>query len=121
VNRGSDQPSTKHRKQILSRKFFQAKDDLKGSHPHIVEWFDSTKNREVKSEIINNCFQQSDGKWKLNPLGPFFKESKQRCVCEITMGAYIALGLQSYREFLTLGILRTVLTLSVTVCHTHAL
>ena len=109
------------RSKYASKKFFDSKDDIKASHPHIVEWFDGCKSREIKSEIINNCFQKVEGQWKLNPLGPFFKESKQRCVCANHGGLYITLGLQSYRKFLTLGLLQTVLTLSVTVCHTHAI
>ena len=89
MNQGSDgQPKKIQRSRYASQKFFNSKDDIKASHPHIVEWFDGCKSREIKSEIINNCFQKVEGQWKLNPLGPFFKESKQRCVCENHGGLY---------------------------------
>ena len=52
---------------------------------------------------------------------PHSSGNKSRGVCVRTMGAYITLGLQSYREFLTLGLSQTVLTLSVTICHIHAI
>ena len=68
------------RNQAQRNKFFNNKENIKGSHPHIVEWFDSDNNRDIQTEIIENCFRKEGKTWKLDLDKPFFKESKTRCV-----------------------------------------
>ena len=66
-------------------KFFQNREKIKESHPHILDLFDSETSREVKTEIIDNCFKKEGRQWKFDLDKPYFKESKQRsdslCVC----------------------------------------
>ena len=89
MNQGSGEPPHKKlRDRVVSKKFFGARDEIKDDHPHIIEWFDNAKTREIKTDIINNCFVKMGGSWKLNPKAPFFKESKQRCVCKNHGGLY---------------------------------
>ena len=67
-----------------SSKFFQEKSNLKDSHPHIIEWFDSSgTNSAVQTEIIEQCFKKEGRVWKLDLEKPFLKESKKRCVSSI--------------------------------------
>jgi hypothetical protein len=77
------------RNQTCRNKFFQEKAAIQESHPHIIEWFDSKGDRQVQTDIIENCFKKSQGVWKLDLDKPFFKESKTRCVSN--MEAYIEL------------------------------
>ena len=70
----------RRRSQVLRNKFFQEKQNLKDTHPHIVEMFDGSGSRALKTEIIENCFKKSEGKWKLDLDKPCFKEMKKRCV-----------------------------------------
>ena len=73
--------AAKKRNQCLRNKFFQAKSDIKETHPHIIDWFDNTPGREIKTEIIHNCFTRGANKtWKLELDKPFFRETKKRCV-----------------------------------------
>jgi len=86
-------PTKKQRQnQHLHAKFWECKDAIKDSHPHIVEWFDSAP-KDVKNDIISHCFSKDKAKWKMDLDKPFFKESKTRCVCVSTMGASGTLGL----------------------------
>ena len=62
---------------------------IKDSHPHIMEWFDSSANRALQTDIIEQCFKKEGKAWKLDLDKPFFQESKKRCVG--SMGAYINL------------------------------
>ena len=62
----------------LSSKFFDAKEGMQDSHPHILDWFNGA-SREVKSEIINAAFTKDKGRWVLDLDKPFFRECKQRC------------------------------------------
>ena len=78
----------KKRNQVKRNKFFQLKDEISQSHPHITEWFKDTSRRSLQTEIIENCFKPGvKGGWKLDLANPFFKESKTRCVCVGSMGA----------------------------------
>ena len=77
------------RNQCIANKFFKQKSEIKDSHPHIVEWFDSSTSRATKTEIIENCFKKSGGPWKLDLEKPFFEEAKKRCVD--SRGAYVSL------------------------------
>ena len=65
------------------------KANIKDSHPHITEMFDSTGSRALQTEIIDNCFKKEKGVWKLDLEKPFFKETKTRCVS--SMEAYMEL------------------------------
>ena len=63
------------------------KDEIAKTHPHILEWFDKA-SKDMKAEIIEKCFKKIEngsaggkGEWVLDLEKPFFKESKQRCVC----------------------------------------
>ena len=62
----------------LASKFFSAREEMQNSHPHILEWFD-TSSQQVKSDIINNAFTKNQGRWQMDLEKPFFRESKQRC------------------------------------------
>jgi len=88
-----EEPAAKKQKrarnQITRNKFFLEKEAIKESHPHIVEWFDSSKGRQVQTEIIENCFKKEGSKWKLDLDKPYFKESKKRRVGSIE--AYLEL------------------------------
>lgn len=68
------------RNRVLRNKFWGCRDEMKETHPHIVEWFDTNHNREVKTEIIANCFKKAGKHWHLDLDKPFFNESKKRCV-----------------------------------------
>ncbi len=68
------------RNQTVRNKFFANKDAIKNSHPHIVDWFDSTSDRSLQTEIIEKCFEKKGKLWKIDLDKPFFKESKTRCV-----------------------------------------
>ena len=68
------------RNQTVRNKFFQQKADIKDSHPHIIEWFDSSCSRDIQTEIIENCFKKEGKAWKLDLEKPCFQESKKRCV-----------------------------------------
>ena len=48
---------------------------MRGTHPHIVDWFDSA-SQEVKAEIINNCFTKNNGRWSMDLEKPLFKQAK---------------------------------------------
>jgi len=85
------QKSQPKNNQHLALKFFAQRDELRSSHPHIIEWFESA-NREVKSEIINNCFAKNGGRWTFDLEKPCFKEAKVRCVCEHHGSLYRTLG-----------------------------
>ena len=71
----------KTRNQVLCNKFFHMEEEIKASHPHIMEWFDSSRSRSMQTEIIEECFKKDGSKWKLDLDKPYFKESKKRCVC----------------------------------------
>jgi hypothetical protein len=60
--------------------FFQQKQEIVQTHPHILEWFDGTASKDTKKDIIENCFKKDGGRWQLDLDKPYFKESKQRCV-----------------------------------------
>ena len=62
------------------RVFFQQRQQIDQTHPHILEWFDGSTDRTLQSEIIEKCFKKDGGRWKLDLDKPYFKESKQRCV-----------------------------------------
>ena len=80
VASGADEASTK-RNQVLRNKFFQQKNDIKESHPHIIDWFDSNPGREIQTDIIHNCFKKvGKASWILDADKPYFKETKKRCV-----------------------------------------
>ena len=64
--------------QNISSKFFDAKEGMQDSHPHILDWFNGA-SKEVKSEIINAAFTKDKGRWVLDLDKPFFRECKQRC------------------------------------------
>jgi len=64
-------------------KFFQEKKAIQETHPHIVEWFDSTSSRQLQTDIIENCFKREGKTWKLDLDKPYFKETKKRCVGSI--------------------------------------
>ncbi len=72
--------SQSQRNQTVRNKFFINKDAISNSHPHIVEWFDSTSDRSLQTEIIEKCFEKKGKLWKIELDKPFFKESKTRCV-----------------------------------------
>ncbi len=72
--------SQQQRNQTVRNKFFAHKDAIKNSHPHIVDWFDSTSDRSLQTEIIEKCFEKKGKLWKIDLDKPFFKESKTRCV-----------------------------------------
>ena len=78
-----------YRNQCIANKFFAQKPEIKDTHPHIVDWFDSTNCRSTKTEIIKQCFKKSVGTWKLDLEKPFFTEAKKRCVG--SRGAYVSL------------------------------
>ena len=78
-----------YRNQCIGNKFFAQKPEIKDTHPHIVEWLDSTNCRATKTEIIENCFKKNGGTWKLDLEKPFFTEAKKRCVG--SRGAYVSL------------------------------
>ena len=89
---GETEPAPKKRKvrnQACRNKFFEDKQTIKDSHPHIVEWFDSSVNRALQTDIIEQCFKKSGKAWVLDLDKPFFQESKKRCVG--SRGAYINL------------------------------
>ena len=77
------------RNQCIRNKFFKQKENIKESHPHIVEWFDSESSRAIQTEIIEKCFKKNGAEWKFDMDKPFFTESKKRCVS--SMEAYIEL------------------------------
>ena len=62
----------------MATKFFSAREEMLKTHPHIVDWFD-TSAHQVKSEIINNAFTKNQGRWQMDLEKPFFRESKARC------------------------------------------
>jgi len=66
---------------VLKNKFFLNKDEIKESHPHIMDWFDGCRNKDKENQIIVNCFKKDGKQWKMSLDKPFFKESKSRCVC----------------------------------------
>ena len=70
------------RNQTLRNKFFDSRENIKESHPHIVEWFDNSRSRAVQTEVIENCFKKNGGKWSLDLDKPYFKECKSRWVCK---------------------------------------
>ena len=78
-----------YRNQCIANKFFKQKGEIKESHPHIVDWFDSSSSRGTKTEIIENCFKKNGGTWKLDLEKPFFAEAKKKCVD--SRGAYVSL------------------------------
>ena len=87
------EPAAKRRKcpQHLGYKFWAERDRMKGTHPHIVDWFDSAST-DVKAEIINNCFTKNGGRWSMDLEKPCFKQAKIRCVCEHLGSLYRTLG-----------------------------
>ena len=68
----------------MATKFFSAREEMLKTHPHIVDWFD-TSTHQVKSEIIKkfimvfNAFTKNQGRWQMDLEKPFFRESKARC------------------------------------------
>ncbi len=77
----SGEPQPKRlRCQHCNNKFFQQRQEIVKTHPHILEWFDGATTKEVKNEIIEKCFKKDKGRWTLDLDKPYFKESKQRCV-----------------------------------------
>ena len=78
-----------YRNQCIANKFFAQKPEIKDTHPHIVDWFDSISCRATKTEIIENCFKKNQGTWELDLEKPFFTEAKKRCVG--SRGAYVSL------------------------------
>ena len=79
-DRGMDCNRQNQRKR---NKFFQLKDEIHESHPHITEWLDSkATGRALQTEIIENCFKPASNNegWKLDLSNPP-KESKGKCVC----------------------------------------
>ena len=66
-----------YRNQCIANKFFVQKPEIKDTHPHIVEWFDSTDCRATKTEIIENCFKKDGKAWKLDLEKPYFSESRK--------------------------------------------
>ena len=77
---GAQEAGGARRNQVLRNKFFQQKNDIKESHPHIIDWFDSNPGREIQTDIIHNCFSKNNRTWKIDMDKPFFKEVKKRCV-----------------------------------------
>jgi hypothetical protein len=81
-----EDPEVKKRKDmkvlaVLKHKFFKMRDVIKTSHPHIIDRFDSCRDREQENKIIEHCFRKTeDNKWKMSLELPYFKESKTRCV-----------------------------------------
>ena len=76
----------------MQRLFFQQWQDIAKTHPYIIEWFDDTTDKEVKKDIIENCFKKvglGKGKLTLYLDNPYFKECQQRCVD--TLEAYMEL------------------------------
>jgi len=59
---------------------FKQKGEILETHPHIIDWFDGAANKEIKKDIIENCFKKEGSHWKLDLDKPFFKESKTRSV-----------------------------------------
>jgi len=76
-------PSKKKcRNQVLRNKFFDAKEEIKESHPHIIALFDGSKSRDLQTDIIENCFKKDEqGKWQFDMDRPFFQEQKRRHMC----------------------------------------
>ena len=70
----------KGRNQTIRNKFFAQKENIKDTHPHIVDWFDSTSDRSLQTEIIEKRFEKQGKLWKIDLDKPFFKESRTRCV-----------------------------------------
>jgi len=67
---------------VLKNKSFHNEKQINESHPHIADWFNTTRDKEKQNEIVENCFRKTaDGKWRMALDRPYFKESKQRCVC----------------------------------------
>ena len=64
----------------MRNKFWQNRDQIKETHPHIIEYFDSNQSRAIQTEIIENCFKKEGKVWKLDLDKPFFRETKQRFV-----------------------------------------
>ena len=85
----------KSRCQQCQSRFFQQRQEIVQTHPHIVEWFDGAGSKEMKKDIIEKCFKKDAGRWKLDLDKPYFKESKQRCVN--IMEAYGTLGVYNFR------------------------
>ena len=79
-----DESNRQRKKQlaVLKNKFFANKDAISVTHPHITEWFNGSRNKDLESEIIENCFRKDGNKWRMELDRPYFKESKSRCVCE---------------------------------------
>ena len=78
----TSKPKGTKRNQVLRNKFFDSKQEIKESHPHIIEWFDNSRSRQVQTEIIEGCFKKNGGKLFLDLEKPCFRECKQRCVCK---------------------------------------
>ena len=71
------------RSQVLRNKFFQLKDAIADSHPHITDLFDNAHKtpegkRETQTKVMENCFKKQGSKWVLDLSNPYFKECKQR-------------------------------------------
>ena len=77
------------RNQTARNTFSAEKIEIKDTHPHIREWFDSSSSRALQTDIIQHCFKKEGKAWKLDLDKPFFQESKKRCVG--SRGAYINL------------------------------
>ena len=77
---GGEPQAKKARCQQCQQRFFKQRDEIIETHPHIMDWFDGAATKEVKKEIIENCFKKDGKFWKLDLDKPFFKESKHRSV-----------------------------------------
>ena len=67
-----EDPEVKKRKDmkvlaVLKHKFFKMRDVIKTSHPHIIDRFDSCRDREQENKIIEHCFRKTeDNKWRMS-------------------------------------------------------
>ena len=89
-------PQKKPRNQQVTTRFFKAKADIAKTHAHIIDWFDDCTDKEVRNDIIKNCFRKEGQLWKLDLDKPFFKESKIR-FCEHHGSLYGSLGIYNFR------------------------
>ena len=64
------------RNQSCCTKFFQNRDKIKESHPHITDLFDNETSREVKTEIIENCFKKDGNIGSSTLISPTSRSQK---------------------------------------------
>ncbi len=81
------------RNPVLKRKFFEIKDDLP---KHVQDLFDNppTDRQRTQTEVINNTFEKSKGKWVVNVDKPFFKVAKDRWKCLQNGSLYSLMSLE---------------------------